>query len=224
MPWYNSVSKHAWNLFDYYCSSGQQAIDLYANKRGDFWNVPLHQQKEPPEYLTAYGMRLRGSDYHYISEALRTMPFETNYVTYHGVEPMELEFYEQLKPFATIQEDGWYDFSKAIGQTITSYGFISTSIIEDEALQYVDNWMGNSVAELALKVPTMFVIHVPKGYPAAHYLADFEWMGRVNIDNQILIDKDCKFKINNITKEKKMVGLNNDVESYVNIFDVDLVI
>lgn len=213
VDWYNSISSADWNknenneLINFYCESEQQAIALYANNRGWFWNEALHKQQEPQNQMVDIPLgngkkyEVRGSDYKKISTALQRAVFPYNYEVYHGVEYQEDEFYDQLKTYIKY-ENGKYDYSGIVGQTITSYGFISTSLNREEAFEYCDgwNWNDNSI-HLPLKEKVVFIINVPEGTKGAAYLADFLWSGSPNNDNQVLIDKDVQFTITKVGKE-----------------------
>ena len=110
------------------------------------------------------------------------------------------------------------DSSGVVGQSITSYGFISTTLDKIEALRYCDgsNWI-NDEKTLPLKEQVMFKIKIPKDIIGAVYLGDFKFMGTMNLDNQVLLNRYCAFKINKISVEQ------NDRNEKVNVFDVDLV-
>lgn len=231
--WYNNLTIADWNydengkLKNYYCYSEQQAIFMYANQRGYYWNEYLHKNKIPPNQKVNLNfgglnnpLEIRGSDYQYVVSALNNLyarwPYE-NYKVYHGVEYQEIEFWEQLKPYIKLINDR-YDYSECIGKIITSYGFISTSLDRVEALRYCDgsNWIDNKKV-LPLKEQVLFVINIPKDIIGAVYLGNFKFMGVANTDNQVLINKNSSFKINDIKWTR------NDKKEKINIFYVDLI-
>ena len=55
-PWYKSLTNSQWNknsdgtFQNAYCESEQQALTLYANNWGHFWNSYLHQKLTPPQF------------------------------------------------------------------------------------------------------------------------------------------------------------------------------
>lgn len=230
--WYKSLSTHPWNydadgkLANYHCDSEQQAIFMYANQRGYYWNEALHQDKEPENrmvnlYFGGMDRKLetRGADYKYIVDALNkeSTRWPYNYKVYHGVEYQEVEFYDQLKPYIK-ETNGDYDYSGCVGKTITSNGFISTSLDRIEALRYCDGSMWDTDDKiLPLKEQVMFEINIPKDIIGAVYLGDFKFMGSMNTDNQVLINRYAKFKINKVYVD------TNDRGEKVNVFDVDLI-
>ena len=233
--WYNSLTNSPWNKDDnnnfinYYCNSEQQAIGLYSWNGGTFWNEPLHQQKIPQNVtLTLRNLdkntphEIRGDDYKLVDSALNKAIYPRNDILYHGVEYQEIEYWDQLKNLITQNSDGSYDYTKCIGQTIISYGWISTSLDKDYALGFAENWRpsyndewpSQIIENNPLKERVMFEIHIKKNYNGAAYLANFDFadFGDGSTENQVMIKRNCKFKINKIYKE------NN-----TNIFVVDLI-
>ncbi len=224
--WYNSLTNEKWNkdengdFIDYKSYSEQQSLCLYANFRGYYWNEPLHQGIQPTNRIVRLKLAgennplwVYGEDYKYITQALSRAEFPYEYITYHGVEYMENEFYDQLKDFITGDDLNGYNYSNCVGRTITSYGFLSTSISRVEAIRYCDGWnWENSEINLPLKEKFVFEIKIPKGMIGAAYLADFPLSGIPNADNQILFSLNSKLKIKEWYKE-------NDV----NFFKMDLI-
>lgn len=230
VDWYNSLSNDKWNKtngeFDnYFCYSEQQAISLYANYRGWFWNESLHQKKEPLNQkikiylLSSKKLEVRGSDYKYIVNALDRAIVPKDMIVWHGVEYQEDEFYDQLKNYISWN-NGKIDFTKCIGKTIESYGFFSTTLQKNKALEYCDgavfnnegSWEEINEWHLPLIEKAIFKINIKQGYKGAAYLADFDFAGSKNIDDQLLINKNCRFLIKDVWKEKD-----------VNVFEVDLI-
>ncbi len=234
-PWYNSLTKAPFkpaegNFHDMTCSSETQGIALYANYRGWFWNEYLNRNEIPPNYEgDLYGngqiFSIKGSDYSYCASGLEKSIFPIDCQVYHGVEYLETEYWEQLKDYAVDLGNNSWDFSKAIGKQIECYGFFSTSLDKVEAAQYCDgwNWNDDKFQLLPLKQEAIFVIDIPKGYKGAAYLSDFDFSGTKNNDNQVLINKNCKFLIKDIKKENLFVGVTNSDLKQVNVFYLDLV-
>lgn len=156
-PWYNSLTNEKWNLdenkkfINYFCNSEQQAIALYSWCSGSFWNEPLHRGYEPNNVFLKLNAdkqnahEIRGSDYLFIEQALNKAIFPKETILYHGVEYMEIEFYEQLKDFIIKTEKG-YDYSQVVNKIIKSTGFISTTLNKNYALNFfwlkTTIWMG----------------------------------------------------------------------------------
>lgn len=216
-PWYDSLGDAGnWNYKNpgdklpenLYCSTKKQALALYLCNAGEFWNVDLHKNTTPtdkPNYLIGqklggyiFGgehLDIRGADYQLISESLKDASIPANTVVYHGVEFMEDEFYNQLQ--ALIQKNGDdYDYSKCVGQTITSYGFISTTFDKSMSEAFCDgyNWIDGS-NHLPLKEKFIFKIYIPGNVKGAAYVSYFDFMGSQNTDDQILIDRNSEYKI-----------------------------
>ena len=179
--WYNTLTWHDWNYVnkplkivkDAYCESEQQALSLYLNSWGDFWNESLHKQQEPQnkkhkflDDMALFGglnLEIRGSDYKYISQALSRSKIPENTIAYHGVEYMEIEFWNQLKDFIKQNDDGSYDYSNCIGKTITSYGFISTSLSKSWVVHFAEGEDVNTGENiLPLKEKFVFKVFIPK--------------------------------------------------------------
>ena len=234
VPWYESLTNATWNkdsngnYENYHCDSEQQAIGLYSWNGGTFWNEALHKGKTPTNVtLTLKNMdrykphEIRGEDYKLIDSALDKATYPEDGVLYHGVEYQEIEFYEQLKDFIVKTNNG-YDYSKTIGQTIQSYGWISTTLdyeyakdfAEDWRPSYENEWPSDIQENNPLKEKAMFIINIKKGYKGAAYLANFDFagFGTGSQENQVLLKRNCKFKINNVKKENG-----------INMFYVDLV-
>lgn len=162
-------------------------------------------------------LEIRGEDYKYVDTALEKLDaiIKRDLIAYHGVEYQEIEFWDQLKNNITQNNDGSYDYSKCVGQTITSYGWISTSIDRNYAEPFVDgeDWTDNNIPKPPLKEPALFIIKIPKGYHGAAYIQGFNLAGEVNKEFQVLIKRNSKLKITNWYK--------NDVG--VNYFELDLI-
>lgn len=228
--WYDNLSYKEWDKLDdgsnknAFCDSEQQALYLYANQWGDFWNAPLHNKEIPRDttrkmfvnsgFKENIDYEIRGKDYHFITSALekaKTPDFDLT--VYHGVEWMEKEFYSQL--YIYNEANGSLNFSKTIGKTIESYGFLSTSIDKKYAYPFVNgnNW-NTGKNEPPLKEPALFIINIKNNTNGAAYLSSsFSLMGIANKEEQVLINKDTKFKITNWEKDK----------AGVNIFTMDLI-
>lgn len=224
VDWYNSLSEHTWNkdekgnFVNYYSESEQQSIALYANFRGWFWNEALHRNEEPINQMVDINLdkgrkhEIRGSDYQKVVEALDRAIFPYPMQVYHGVEYQEDEFYHQLKNYIKNQNGKW-DFSETVGKTITSHGFISTSLNGEEAFEYCGGWKwDNSDPHLPLIEPAFFIINIPEGTKGAAYLANFKFSGTINNDNQVLINRNTSFTITKVEKKKR-----------TNIFYMDMI-
>lgn len=211
--WFQSLSNKNFDLSldNLYCETEMQALSLYANCWGDFWNVELHKNQEPTDKTIKVSgqiagnkiMKIRGSDYQYICEALKRATMPQNVIAYHGVEFMEDEFYEQLQEYIKQDSKGNYDYSDCIGKTITSYGFISTTFTKKHAADFVDgeDWV-NGGYHLPLKTPTLFKIKIPKNTPRCAYISGFKMSnGSTNTEQQILIDRSMNYRIDNIEYE-----------------------
>lgn len=230
VDWYKSLSKADWNKDDkgqfinYYCNSEQQSIALYANCWGWFWNEALHHQQEPKNQNVDFisldpgkTHEIRGSDWKFAQNALLRAVVPENIIVWHGVEYQEDEFWDQLKDYIKLNSDGTYDYSQTVGKTIQSYGFISTTFNKAEAYEFsggVNFSIGSKNGEIhmPLKEKAVFEIKLRKNDKGAAYLADFDFAGTTNNENQVLIQKDSKYKITNWHKDGD-----------VNIFDVDYV-
>lgn len=210
--WFDSLSLSDWNYKNpgdkipenLYCNSEKQALALYSMEWGDFWNVPLHNQEEPKNTIIESSLffpneklEVRGEDYKYIQQALQKGSLKENTIAYHGVEFMENEFYEQLKPYIK-ENNGNYDYTECVGKEITSYGFISTALNITEPRGFADgaDWTDNNALKPPLKSPFYFKIFIPKNIKGVGYVSYFEFMDGVqNYEDQIMINKDSKFKI-----------------------------
>lgn len=230
LDWYKSLTKADWDRNDkgeitnYYSSSEQQSIALYANWWGWFWNEPLHHQQEPKNlnidfYYLDPGKphEVRGVDWTFIQDALVRAVVPENIIVWHGVEYQEDEFWNQLKDYIKLNSDGTHDYSQTVGKTIESYGFISASFNKAKAYEYSDGTIfsldsKNGQIHMPLKEKAVFEIKLRKNNKGAAYLADFDFSGTINYENQVLIKKDSKYKITGWHKEGD-----------VNIFDVDYV-
>lgn len=238
LNWYNSLSDHNWNeennkYLNYYCDSEQQAIGLYAWNGGTWWNEPLHRGYEPINLsLILKNMdkniphEIRGIDYKYMVSGLAKAELPWDQITWHGVEYMEVEWYEQLKDYIILNQDGTYNYTNCIGKNIQSHGFLSTTLKKEYATNFFDwrpsyEWNTDLEFKPPLKEKVAFKIHMKKGYKGAAYLGTFDFAGFNEIchmqssEQQILINKGACFHINNVWKE----NINNNI---VNIFDVTL--
>lgn len=165
--------------------------------------------------------------YKFLSSALQKATAPYDLVVYHGVEFMEVEFYDQLQEYIIGNEEDVYDYSNCVGKTITSYGFISTSLVQQYANSFFDwkprpeVWPNEGIIPNPLKVPVLFKINIPKGYIGAAYLSNFGFAGfpTTSTEEQVLIDRNCKFKITNVFQNVK-----NSKGDLINIFEVDLLI
>ncbi|MDE5599529.1 MAG: ADP-ribosyltransferase [Ureaplasma sp.] len=222
--WYSKLKNANWNYanpnnpvgipLNLHCSTAKQALALYCNAWGDFWNIELHQNRipidKPNHYLKGNGvfpkqrLGILGKDYKYISESLTESSIPENTVAYHGVEFMEIEFWEQLKDFITENKNGTYDYSKCVGQTITSYGFISTSLDKEYVDEFSDgqDWV-NGGNYKPLKEDFVFKIFIPKNIKGTAYVSWFNFMDTYDDEHQILIDRNSKFEIVNYYKDGK---------------------
>ena len=227
LDWLNSLNSNDWNrdkngnILDLYCSSETQALALYVNCWGDFWNIELHQNKVPTnkehvmqgQICNGEVMKIRGSDYKYIESSLQRSCLSVNTITYHGVEFMENEFYDQLKDYITGNDEEGYDYSNCVGKTITSYGFISTTLNYNAAITWSSGWDWiNYVDNPPLREPFIFKIFIPKNLMGVAYISDYNLNGTNNVENQIIINRNSKFKI-----------LKWYRENGINIFEVELI-
>ena len=228
--WHNKITKQKFEpdgikenyIKNLYCSSEQQAIFMYANLGGDFWNLPLHKHEEPidtkstktsefwgevdlyipygeeTQYIDCYtSYDIHGSDYNYITSALdkSTNPFDV--VVYHGVESLEVEYWDQLKEYIKHTDKG-YDYSDCVGKTFTSYGFLACSANRPYCEKFFE-WGPENPNPL--KEPVMFIIKVPKDTKGYTYIASWndlkywpenskeaEWMSMLNINTKLQIE------------------------------------
>ncbi len=231
--WYNELSKNNWNkdlndnFINYYCESEQQAIGLYSWCSGTFWNEYLHSKLEPKNHYIKFSnsfldnekaLEVRGLDYKFIDSALEKATYPRNDTLWHGLEYMEIEFWDQLKNYITIKTDGSFNYEKCIGKSITSFGFISSTLNKKYAINFFDwkpqyHWPSPNLGKQPLKEKVTFKINIKKGYKGAAYLANFDFagFGTTSKENQVLIKRNSKFIIKNIWKD-------NDI----NFFEVDL--
>ncbi len=233
--WYNSLTsepfmKKQGDFYNMTCNSETQGIALYANYCGWFWNESLSRQEEPKSQIVdIYGngksYYVNGGDYKYAVSGLNKAIFPYDLRVYHGVEYLEIEFWDQLKDFAVDLGNGSWDYSNSIGSELECYGFFSTTLDRNEAARYSEGWNYYDDSHfLPLKQEALFVVDIPRGYKGAAYLADFYFSGTVNNDNQVLINKNCKFSIKDVKKENYWVGKNNSQWKEVNVFYLDLLI
>lgn len=231
--WYESLSKNDWNrnsngeIIDAISSSEMQSLYLYTNQWGDFWNQNLHLNKEPidttrkmklPGMKYEKELKINGNGYKEIDSSLERAVAPFNFQVKHGVEWLEVEFWDQLKNYITIKQssnDGStnYDYSKCVGKTITSYGYISTSIAKDFLFEFAEgkNWITGEY-QPPLKEPFLFKINILKGTKGVAYVSDYDLMGGYNTEEQVMIAKGRSYKIKKYYKENKL-----------NIFEMDLI-
>ena len=239
--WYNNLTTRKWNkdsnnqYINYSAKSEQQAIGLYSWCSGSFWNENLHAHKEPVD--GEYGLKNKalgfdgtpktvfGEDYKYMVSGLdKAISPNFEFITYHGVEYAEIEIYDQLKEFIIKNDDGSYDYSRCKGQTITSYGFISTSIRQSYADNFFD-WRphyenyNHNLKSNPLGEPVLFKIKVKPNTSGVAYLSNYDFAGFGNggTEEQVLLNINKRFKINNISKIKNSDGV------LINLFDVELI-
>lgn len=153
-----------------------------------------------------------------MSSGLQKSIFPKDIITYHGVEDIEVEFLEQLLPYMK-KANGLWNYDDCVGKTITSNGFISTTLDK----KYATNYM-NPKLEGPLKTQSLFRIHINKGYQGAAFLANFKFADfpATSYENQILIDLNCQFKINAVEYKYDYIGGYSYKSHYV-VFDVTLV-
>ncbi|MGL4343284.1 MAG: ADP-ribosyltransferase [Metamycoplasmataceae bacterium] len=235
--WYNNLTIADWNKDDennfinYHSNSEQQSIGLYSWCSGSFWNEPLHRGYEPVnvklklinnnlDSKNAY--EIRGSDYKYIESALLKANYPIDDILWHGVEYMETEFYEQLEKYI-IKTNYGYDYSGVVGQVITSNGFLSSSLSKKVATDFFGwrpnyEWPTDLIENNPLKEPVVFKINIKRGYNGAAFLSNFDFAGFGNgsKEQQVLINRGAKLKINSVWSEKNFSGQK------FTIFDVDL--
>ena len=224
--WYRNLRDANWNYanpqkpiglpLNLHCSTAKQALALYCNAWGEFWNIELHQNRIPidkPNYKLNKGFlfpehrfSILGKDYQLISNSLSDSSIPENTVTYHGVEFMEVEYWNQLKDYITQNSDGTYNYSNCKGQKITSYGFISTTLDKKWASDFSEgeDWV-NGGKYLPLKEKFVFKIFIPKNINGVAYTSYFNFMDTINIEDQILIDRNAQFEIVDYYKD----GENN---------------
>ncbi len=258
LDWFNSLTINQWDENQIYtpeqisnlsCNSERQALQLFANNWGYFWNYYLHQQQTPPDKLynssyfkrilplipEANKVKILGSDYKYIDLALDKAKAPLNLTVYHGVEFMETEFYNQLQDNIIRQPDGKYDYTNCVGKTITSHGWLATSVIADYAKNWSDgsNFTDDIITdnEPPLKDYVCFKINIPKDSPGVASIeglplmnwtkANFDYPNFYAIDQnwegQTLIKRNTSFTIQNVTKEyNSRLGTINVFEMILN--------
>ena len=221
--WYETLSSGKWNvdkngkLINAYCNSEQQALMLYVNYWGDYWNYPLHQGKEPVSKVVSLNnkffknqhLEIRGSDYKFIESALAKGKAPMNFVVYHGVEFMETEFYDQLKDYIIQNPDGSYNYQNVIGKTIQTQGFLSCTFNYSIAKRFSSgsDWMfGGGGLKPPLKESTVFKIYIEKGTPNVAYVSDVLLNNEYDDEAQTMININSRFKILNITKDENGVN------------------
>lgn len=222
--WHDEISKHQFEphetkenyIKNLYCESEQQAIYMYANLGGDFWNLSLHKQKEPEDCKSIefskyhgnndlkllfdqmldvhYHYDIRGNDYQYIKSSLEksTNPFDI--VMYHGVESLEVEYWNQLSEYI-VKTDKGYDYSNCVGKSFTSYGFLACSANRPFCETFF-TW--GSEEPNPLKEPAIFIIQIPQGTKSYAYISSWddiknapkpgEWMSMLNMNTKLQIE------------------------------------
>lgn len=212
---------------DAVCTSEQQALNLYLTSWGQFWNEPLHKQLQPQDinvggkqdwvisgipFLGGY-YQVNGDGYKYIDSALKKATAPIDMVLYHGVEYMEIEIYNQLKEWITISNSNITIDTNIINQEFTSYGFISTTIDDKVAKRFSggNNWTNNDNPEPPFGVPTIFTINVTKDTKGVAWVSNYDLAGDVNKEDQIMINKNTKYKVNSFSYEEEILNLNIDL-------------
>ncbi len=236
----NGAIFHDDNSYKLFCDSERQALQLYTKAGGHYWNEFLHNQLEIPEFKdyptevfkylspvldkqTYPFSTIRGNDSEYLKSAISKGTSPINMVVYHGVEFMEREFPQQLSEFIHSDSIGGVNFQSCIGQTITSYGFLSTTTVRSNAILWSqgENWTktdsnGNHPKEPPFGKSVCFKILIPEGTSGVSYVSDFNIMnydkkekndhkniyrddsGRfmdLNDEEQIMISPNKKYKI-----------------------------
>ncbi|MDE6289312.1 MAG: hypothetical protein K2L64_00940, partial [Ureaplasma sp.] len=105
-------------------------------------------------------------------------------------------FYTQLQSYITQNSDGSYDYSKCVGQKLTSYGFLSTTFDKAMAENFCRgyNWIDGSYNP-PLKENFIFKIYIPANINGTAFVSYYDLMGKENLDDQILIDRNSEYQI-----------------------------
>ncbi len=237
--WYNSLTKEnfLYNVVDVkndqgqnikatelFCSSEKQALELYLNNNGHYWNEFLQNNEVPPnacynkkffptftDYIKTDEAYIRGTDYKYLESSLSKANMPINIITYHGVEYMEKDFYNQLSEY--IAGD---DYSMCVGKKIHSNGFLSTTFQKANAIWWAsgENWTkvdpvtGTSPLEPPFGRRVTFEIKIPLGTNGAAYVSDFNFINKDNPEEQILINRNKDYLIEGVDIVNQ--GLENE--------------
>lgn len=202
------------NLF---CENPRQALQLYTNCFGHFWNVPLHKNETPANSLVEKRFfnfagnemlskvqnvnEIRGGDYIFLDNILNlpSAIAPLNLIVYHGVEFMEKEFKSMLGFKA--DEIVNFDLIK-VGTIIQNYGFLSTTTEYNNATNFSigHNWIDDRL-EPPLDAPCLFKIKIPYLTKGLAYVSGFDINNNFsNEDAQILIKRNSKFRIDGVSK------------------------
>ncbi len=235
--WYKSLTYNGQyetnpdgSLKNLFINSERLGLFTYVNCWGHFWNMYLHKNITPPNSLVdksyLYEIKLpqnqpsyeiRGEDYQYVESALNKGESPFNLVVYHGVEWLETEYWDQLSEFITKDGNGNYDYSNCVGKTLTSYGWLSTTLNSRHAFSYSggENWTKSTNSNLhtggpkepPLKEPFVFKIKVPAGERGLAYISNFNLVDgfTMNYESQVLIGRNKRFVIE---AWKKSNGVN----------------
>ena len=101
--------------------------------------------------------------------------------------------------------------------------FISTSLVKSYADSFFDwklrleVWSNEGIIPNPLKELVLFKINILKGYIGAAF--GFAGFPTTSTEEQVLIDRNCRFKIMNVLQNVK-----NSKGDLINIFEVDLLI
>lgn len=231
--WINSLTTNPWELGadgfvkNLFCTSERQAIALYGICWGHFWNIALHNQKEPenqmvhrrfinvPNLGDKQEIEVRGSDWKILQKSLLRAKTPFNITVYHGVEFMEIEFWDQLKNFITYDEDTKkYDYSNTVGKELHSYGFLSTTVDKQIALNFSNgnDWTTENLRP-PLKESAIFKINIRKNTSGVGYISGFPVIDNLfQGEAQYLIKANSKFIIKKVSKEKD-----------INVFEMDMI-
>lgn len=202
------------NLF---CDTPRQALQLYTNCFGHFWNVALHKKEIPTNSFVEKRFfdfagndmiakvqnlnEIRGGDYIFLDQILNLSSAfaPLNLIVYHGVEFMETEFKSMLG--FSENEIVNFDLIK-IGSVIQNYGFLSTTTNYNNALNFSTghNWINNKL-EPPLDEACIFKIKIPYLSSGIAYVSGFDINNNFsNEDAQILIKRYSKFRIDKVSK------------------------
>lgn len=222
--WSESLSRNEWakdekgNNKNAISNSEQQSLYLYLNQWGDFWNKALHLKQIPQDtkralnpnsgFLPNVQYDINGDGYKYIISALQKATTIYDLQVFHGVEFIEVEFWDQLQPYVTNGKNG-LNFSKTIGKRIESYGFLSTALDKKYAYPFVDgnDWTDNNIPKPPLKEPSLFIINIKKNTKEVAYVSGFNFMDVTNTEDQVLINKDKQLEIKDWYKDDKGVNI-----------------
>lgn len=222
--WINKLSYTDWEKNDdgknknAICKSEQQSLYMYLNQWGDFWNKFLHLQQEPKDtkrtlipnsgFLENVEYEINGNGYKYIISALEKAETKFDMQVFHGVEFMEVEFWDQLNKYVKNGVNG-LDFSKTIGQKIESYGFLSTTLDIKYAYPFVNgnDWTDNNISKPPLKEPTLFIINIKKNTKEVAYVSGYNFMDVAITEDQVLINKNKQYLIKDWYKDDKGVNI-----------------